>query len=88
MADDRYAELNAEIARLRGDPEFEREVAKQADDFGPPFAGDVIDDSGYFTATRIDELLAAGRIRDAAVLAAGKEKADSWPPREIGAEDA
>ena len=87
MADDRYAELHAEIDRLRGDPEFERDVAKRADDFGPPLAGDVIDDSGYFTARRIDELLAAGRIREAAVLAAGKEKADSWPPREIRAEE-
>ena len=87
MTADRYAELQAEIDRLRGDQEFERDVAEQAADFGPPLAGNVIDDSGYFTATRIDELLAAGRIRDAAVLAAAKEKADSWPPRELGAEE-
>ena len=51
MTDDRYADLQAEIDRLRSDPEFERDVAEQAADLGPPLAGNVIDDSGYFTAT-------------------------------------
>ena len=78
---DRYAALNAEIDRLREDPDFEREVAEIARGFGPPPDPDdlVIDDSGYFTACRVDDLLAAGEFRAAAVLSAGKQRADSWP---------
>ena len=33
---DQYAELHAEIARQRGDPDFERDIAKTARAFGPP----------------------------------------------------
>ena len=77
---DHYAALNAEIERLRGDPDFERDVDQVARGFGPPPDPEdlVIDDSGYFTACRVDELLAAGELRAAAVLSAGKQRADSW----------
>ena len=33
---DQYAELHAEIARLRGDLDFERDVADKPRAFGPP----------------------------------------------------
>ena len=61
---DHYAALNAEIERLRGDPDFERDVDQIARGFGPPPDPEdlVIDDSGYFTACRVDELLAAGEL--------------------------
>ena len=72
---DRYAET----ARLRGDPDFERDVADTARAFGPPPGPDVVDDSGHFTAQRVDDLLAAGKLHDAAVPTAGKQPADSWP---------
>ena len=76
---DRYAALNDEIDRLRGDPDFERDVAETARAFGPPPGPDVVDDSGHFTAQRVDDLLADGKLREAAVLTAGKQLADSWP---------
>ena len=63
---DQYAELHAEIARLRGDLDFERDVADKPRAFGPPPGPDVVDDSGYFTALRVDDLLAAGKLREAA----------------------
>ena len=75
-----YDSLHAEIERLlREDPDFEREVAETARGFGPPpDPGDmVIDDSGYHTSKEVDRLLAAGRIREAAALTAGKLRADS-----------
>ena len=52
---DRYAELDAEIARLHGDLDFERDVAEKARLLGP----DVVDDSGYFTTQRVDDGTAA-----------------------------
>ncbi len=76
---DRYAALNAEIDRLRGDLDFEQDVAETARAFGPPPGPHVVDDSGHFTAQRVDALLAAGKLREAAVLTAGKQLADSWP---------
>ena len=63
---DQYAELHAEIARLRGDLDFERDVADKPRAFGPPPGSDVVDDSGYFTALRVGDLLAAGKLREAA----------------------
>ena len=63
---DQYAELHAEIARLRGDLDFERDVADKPRAFGRPPGPDVVDDSGYFTALRVDDLLAAGKLREAA----------------------
>ena len=63
---DQYAELHAEIARLRGDLDFKRDVAEKARAFGPPPGPDVVDHSGYFTALRVDDLLAAGKLREAA----------------------
>ena len=66
------ATQNAEIARLCGDPDFERDVAETARAFGPPPGPDVDDDSGYLTAQRVDALVAAGKLREAAVLTAGK----------------
>ena len=63
---DQYAELHAEIARLRGDLDFERDVADKPRAFGPPPGPDVVHDSGYFTALRVDALLAAGKLREAA----------------------
>ena len=50
---DQYAELHAEIARLRGNLDFERDVADKPRAFGPPPRPDVVDDSGYFTALRV-----------------------------------
>ena len=41
---DRYAALNAEIDRLRGDPDFEREVADSAA-VGVPVAKTLVDRS-------------------------------------------
>ena len=63
---DQYAELHAEIARLRGDLDFERDVADKPRAFGPPPSPDVVDDSGCFTALHVDDLLAAGKLREAA----------------------
>ena len=80
---DRYAELHAEIARLRGDPEFERDVAETARAFGPPPGPDAVDDPGCFTAQRVEDLLAVGKLREAAVLTAGKQLADSWPRQRL-----
>ena len=76
---DRYAALNDEIDRLREDPDFERDVAETARAFGPPPGPDVVDDSGHFTAQRVDDLLEDGKLREAAVMTAGKQLADSWP---------
>ena len=85
---DRYPTVNAEIARLRGDPDFERDVAETARAFGPPPGPEVDDDSGYLTAQRFDAVVATGKLREAAVLTAGKQGADSWPRQEASGNDA
>ena len=59
---DQYAELHAEIARLRGDLDVERDVPTSR----VPSDRHPVDDSGYFTALRVDDLLAAGKLREAA----------------------
>ena len=61
------------------DPDFEADVDQVARAIGPPPGPDAEDDSGYLTAKRVDNLLAAGKLREAAVLTAGKQLADSWP---------
>ena len=67
---DRYVALNDEIDRLRGDPDFERDVAETACAFGPPPGLDVVDDSRHFTAQHVDDFLADGKLREAAVMTA------------------
>ena len=57
-----HAELHAEIARLRGDLDVERDVPTSR----APSDRHPVDDSGCFTALRVDDLLAAGKLREAA----------------------
>ena len=83
---DRCVALHAEIARLRGGPDFKRDIAETACVFGPPPGPDVVDDSGYFAAQHVDELLASGKLRDAAVLTTGRMLADSWSRQNDGQE--
>ena len=60
-------------------PDFEVDVDQVARAIGPPPGPEAEDDSGYLTAKRVDNLLAAGELREAAVLTAGKQLADFWP---------
>ena len=54
-------------------------VAKTARALGSPPGHAMVEDSGYITAERVQDLLAAARLREAVVLTAGKMLIDSWP---------
>ena len=79
------ASVEREIARLQHDRVFRAEAARRAASFGPRLTAreaarlNVCDDSSYFTALRVDELVAAGKLREAAELWAGLVLANSLP---------